>query len=55
MKEEFWHKKIERNMQRDMEVTEQLRNQGWTVLRFWGREIVDYSQANRHSLAMNFD
>lgn len=37
--EEFWHKKIERNMQRDIEVTEQLRNQGWTVLRFWGREI----------------
>jgi len=37
--EEFWHTKIERNMQRDKEVTEQLQSQGWTVLRFWGKEI----------------
>ena len=36
---EFWIPKIERNMQRDIEVTEELRKQGWTVLRFWGSEI----------------
>lgn len=36
---EFWIPKIERNMQRDIEVTEELQKQGWTVLRFWGKEI----------------
>ena len=36
---EFWVKKIERNIQRDKEVNEVLRSQGWTVLRFWGKEI----------------
>ena len=35
----FWISKIERNMQRDIEVNNQLRSEGWTVLRFWGREI----------------
>ena len=37
--QEFWIPKIERNIQRDKEVTEQLTNQGWTVIRFWGKEI----------------
>ena len=36
---EFWIPKIERNMQRDIEVTEELRKRGWTVLRFWGNDI----------------
>lgn len=36
---EFWIPKIERNMQRDIEVTKELQKQGWTVLRFWGKEI----------------
>ena len=36
---EFWIPKIERNMQRDVEVTEKLTADGWTVLRFWGRDI----------------
>lgn len=36
---EFWIQKIERNMQRDIEVNELLQKQGWTVLRFWGKEI----------------
>lgn len=35
----FWYKKIERNIERDKEVAEALKNLGWTVLRFWGREI----------------
>lgn len=36
---EFWIPKIERNMERDKEVTAELQRQGWTVLRFWGKEI----------------
>lgn len=37
--QEFWIPKIERNMQRDKEVTERLQSEGWTVLRFWGNDI----------------
>ena len=36
---EFWIPKIERNMERDKEVTERLEKDGWVVLRFWGKEI----------------
>lgn len=36
---DFWIPKIERNMQRDVEVTEALEKDGWIVLRFWGKEI----------------
>lgn len=35
----FWHKKIERNIERDKEVNEYLLKSGWKVLRFWGKEI----------------
>ena len=34
--QEFWIPKIERNMQRDIEVTAKLQSEGWMVLRFWG-------------------
>ncbi len=37
---DFWIPKIERNIQRDLEVNRILREQGWTVLRFWGKEIM---------------
>ncbi len=37
--QEFWIPKIERNMERDAEVTEKLQAEGWTVLRFWGKDI----------------
>lgn len=36
---EFWIPKIERNIQRDLEVNRLLEEQGWIVLRFWGKEI----------------
>lgn len=36
---DFWIKKIERNMERDEEVNKKLENEGWKVLRFWGKEI----------------
>ena len=36
---DFWIPKIERNIQRDQEVNEKLRSDGWIVLRFWGKQI----------------
>ena len=36
---DFWIKKIERNIQRDEEVSLHLKSEGWKVLRFWGNEI----------------
>lgn len=36
---EFWLRKIERNISRDSEVTSKLQEDGWTVLRFWGKDI----------------
>ncbi len=36
---DFWIPKIERNMQRDIEVNDVLKSDGWIVLRFWGKEI----------------
>lgn len=35
----FWHQKIERNIERDKEVNAVLLKEGWTILRFWGEEI----------------
>ena len=37
--QEFWIPKIERNMERDAEVTAKLESEGWKVIRFWGNEI----------------
>ena len=37
--QEFWIPKIERNMERDAEVTARLESEVWTVIRFWGNEI----------------
>lgn len=36
---DYWIPKIERNIQRDKEVNEFLTANGWTVLRFWSKEI----------------
>ncbi len=36
---EFWQKKIERNIQRDIEVNNYLESQNWKVLRFWSEQI----------------
>ena len=36
---EFWIAKIERNMQRDREVNAQLEEMGWTVFRFWSKDV----------------
>lgn len=36
---EYWIPKIERNMARDQEVNAALEREGWTVIRFWERQI----------------
>lgn len=35
----YWVKKIARNIERDDEVDKQLLFLGWTVIRFWGKDI----------------
>lgn len=42
---EFWIPKIERNIERDKEVNKYLEEQGWTVIRFWGKEIKKDAEA----------
>ena len=37
---DFWVKKITNNRRRDDEVNKQLLFMGWTVIRFWGKEIM---------------
>lgn len=37
--QDFWRLKLERNVQRDMETTQKLTQDGWKVLRFWEHEI----------------
>lgn len=37
--QEFWIKKIERNRQRDLEVNQELKRQGWRILRFWAKDV----------------
>jgi DNA mismatch endonuclease (patch repair protein) len=35
---EWWRAKLDKNMARDRETTEHMREVGWTVLRFWEHE-----------------
>jgi DNA mismatch endonuclease Vsr len=37
--QKFWIQKIERNIIRDKEVNDKLKEQGWEIIRFWGEEI----------------
>lgn len=37
---EYWIPKIERNMERDREKDNQLLFMGWTVIHFWGKDIL---------------
>lgn len=36
---DFWISKIEKNIQRDIEVNKKLKADGWVVIRFWGNQI----------------
>ena len=38
---EFWIKKISRNRERDDEVNKKLLFEGWIVVRFWGKDILN--------------
>jgi len=38
-RQDFWIPKIERNMERDKEVNQQLQSEGYIVLRYWGKQI----------------
>ncbi len=40
----YWIKKITRNIQRDKENEQALRCQEWTVLRFWGGDILKHTE-----------
>ena len=42
---DFWIPKIERNIKRDKEVNKHLEEQGWTVIRFWGKDIKNDAEA----------
>ena len=39
----YWLKKISRNMERDKENDQALLFQDWTVLRFWGKDIIKHT------------
>lgn len=36
----FWLDKISRNILRDKKNFQQLKKEGWTILHFWGREVI---------------
>ncbi len=36
---QYWINKISRNRERDDEINKRLLFEGWTVIRFWGKEI----------------
>ena len=36
---EYWIKKIEGNMRRDVKTNKELKKQGWCIFRFWEHEI----------------
>lgn len=42
---EYWVKKIGRNMERDIEKDKTLGFMGWTVIHFWGKDILKDTQA----------
>lgn len=37
---EYWLEKIQRNMERDIEKDKMLSFMGWTVIHFWGKDIL---------------
>lgn len=36
----YWEEKIKKNIQRDQAVEADLKGMGWTVIRFWSRDII---------------
>jgi DNA mismatch endonuclease (patch repair protein) len=48
---DFWIPKIERNMQRDREVNAKLTEMGYTVFRFWTKELKDNFEGCLHKIS----
>lgn len=40
---EYWINKIQRNIQRDLEKDHALQYLGWTVIHFWGKDILSHT------------
>jgi len=36
----YWHTKIANNIKRDKKINKELAGSGWTVIRFWGKDII---------------
>lgn len=36
---DFWIEKISKNIEHDQKINQQLEEMGWTVIRFWGKDI----------------
>ena len=49
---EYWIPKIESNIKRDKKIRTILRNSGWRVIKFWGRDVVK-NPANTASKIIN--
>ncbi len=47
---DYWIPKIERNIERDREVNDRLEAEGWTVLRFWGKDILKNTESCADSI-----
>lgn len=54
-KNDYWDNKIEKNIDRDIEVTRELRNRGIIVLRFWEHEIKNSINKCITKVKMNID
>ncbi len=52
---DYWVPKLKRNIERDSEVNRVLKEAGWRVLRFWGKDIIKNvsSVAGRIESALN--
>lgn len=46
-RQKYWRKKINRNVERDMEVNRYLRQNCWKVIRFWACELKEKPRLNR--------
>ena len=49
---DYWVNKISRNRERDAEIDKQLLFEGWTVIRFWGKDL---EQTLRRKLLQQFN
>lgn len=41
---DYWIQKLEKNINRDIKVNTILKQKGWTVLRYWGKNILKHTQ-----------